>query len=159
MVLSHMQGEICRIRRARITDIPSIAAIEAKSFPDPWGGDIFTDAVSSFPTTFFIVTCDDTMAGFIVGGLEDTGEELYGHICNLAVEPLYRHLGIGRQLVKRIEHQFMLESAFGIQLEVRVSNVNAQSFYRKLGYHEAFGIARYYANGEDAIVMMKWFRY
>ena len=154
-----MPGEMCRIRRARITDVPAIASIESESFPDPWGGDIFADAIACFPTTFFVAACDGCLAGFIVGGLEDTGEMLYGHICNLAVVSPRRNQGIGRQLVKRIEHQFVLESASGIQLEVRVSNLKAQAFYRKIGYEEAFVVSRYYANGEDALLMMKWFRY
>jgi ribosomal-protein-alanine N-acetyltransferase len=154
-----MAGELCRIRRARITDVPTIATIEAESFPDPWGGDIFADAISCFPTTFFVATNDGRLTGFIVGGLEDTGELLYGHICNLAVVSSFRNKGVGRQLVKRIEHQFVLECAAGIQLEVRVSNQKAQSFYRALGYREAFTVAQYYANGEDALLMMKWFGY
>jgi len=42
---------------------------------------------------------------------------------------------------------------------VRLSNYAAQQFYRKIGYREVFHIDRYYANGEDAVVMMKWFRF
>jgi [ribosomal protein S18]-alanine N-acetyltransferase len=154
-----MSGEICRLRRAKITDVPAIAAIESESFPDPWGGDIFAEAITCFPTTFFVAVCDERIAGFIVGGLEDTGELLYGHICNIAVVSPSRNKGVGRQMVKRIEHQFVLEYASGIQLEVRISNVRAQSFYRKIGYTEAFTVSQYYANGEDALLMMKWFRY
>jgi ribosomal-protein-alanine N-acetyltransferase len=99
------------------------------------------------------------VAGFVVGGLEDTGENLYGHLCNLGVTPRYRRRGVGKLLVRRVEHQFALELATGVQLEVRVSNTAAQRFYRSLGYREVFGIEHYYANGEDALVMMKWFRF
>ncbi len=67
--------------------------------------------------------------------------------------------GIGRQLVLRLEHQFALESASGSQLEVRESNAPAQRFYRRLGYENVFQVGGYYANGEDALVMMKWFRF
>ncbi|MGB4196055.1 MAG: ribosomal-protein-alanine N-acetyltransferase, partial [Methanoculleus sp.] len=35
----------------------------------------------------------------------------------------------------------------------------AQEFYRRLGYREVFQVASYYSNGEDALVMMKWFRF
>jgi ribosomal-protein-alanine N-acetyltransferase len=62
-------------------------------------------------------------------------------------------------LLRRLEHQFALELATGIQLEVRVSNTRAQRFYRKQGYKEVFEISGYYADGEDALVMMKWFRF
>jgi ribosomal-protein-alanine N-acetyltransferase len=62
-------------------------------------------------------------------------------------------------LVRREEQQFAIELAAGVQLEVRVSNTAAQQFYRKVGYRDVFVIDRYYANGEDAVVMMKWFRF
>lgn len=99
------------------------------------------------------------VAGFVVAGLEDTGENIYGHLCNLGVSPKYRRRGIGKLLVSRVEHQCALELATGVQLEVRVSNTGAQRFYQKMGYHPVFGIDQYYANGEDALVMMKWFRF
>ena len=62
-------------------------------------------------------------------------------------------------LVSRAENQFALELATGVQLEVRVSNTPAQKFYTKKGYRPVFCIDQYYANGEDALVMMKWFRF
>ena len=43
--------------------------------------------------------------------------------------------------------------------EVRVGNTVAQRFYRRLGYRNVFEIEGYYSDGEDALVMMKWFRF
>jgi ribosomal-protein-alanine N-acetyltransferase len=71
----------------------------------------------------------------------------------------FRHRGIGTALVRRVEHQFVLEGATGVQLEVRAFNRDAQRFYRRLGYRDVFQIGNYYSNGEDAVVMMKWFRF
>jgi ribosomal-protein-alanine N-acetyltransferase len=62
-------------------------------------------------------------------------------------------------LVAREEHQCAIGMAVGVMLEVRVSNRPALNFYRRLGYREAFDIAAYYANGEDATVMLKEFRF
>ncbi|MFA5268443.1 MAG: ribosomal protein S18-alanine N-acetyltransferase [Methanoregula sp.] len=147
------------IRRAAPADIPIIVAIENESFADPWDQSVFLEALTYYPTTYFVAICDGAVAGFIVGGLEDTGENIYGHICNIGVSPHYRRRGVGRLLVRRVEHQFALELATGVQLEVRVSNTDAQRFYRHMGYSPVFGIDQYYANGEDAFVMMKWFRF
>ncbi len=147
------------VRRAVPTDIGAITMIEKESFPDPWEQNVFLEALTYYPTTYFVATCDGAVAGFIVGALEDTGENIYGHICNLAVSPRFRHRGIGRMLVSRAENQFALELATGVQLEVRVSNTPAQKFYTKKGYRPVFCIDQYYANGEDALVMMKWFRF
>jgi [ribosomal protein S18]-alanine N-acetyltransferase len=148
-----------QIRRAMPADIATIVLIENESFIDPWEPDVFLEAFTFFPSTYFVAVCDGAVAGFIIGGLEDTGENIYGHICNFGVSPQYRKRGIGRLLVKRIEHQFMLELATAVQLEVRVSNTNAQRFYHRLGYRDVFRIDDYYFNGEDALVMMKQFRF
>jgi len=152
-------GDEIIIRRTRKDDIPAITAIEAESFLDPWNASVFTETMSYFGDTFFVAAAAETVIGFIAGGLEDTGEELYGHICNLAVTRPYRMRGVGRMLVRREEHQFAISMATGVQLEVRLSNIAAQEFYRRLGYRQVFEIAAYYANGEDAAVMMKWFRF
>lgn len=148
-----------QIRRALPTDIGAIVAIEEESFIDPWEQGVFLEALTYYPTTYFVAVCEGETAGFLVGALEDTGENIYGHICNLAVSPRFRHRGIGRLLVTRTENQFRLELATAVQLEVRVSNAAAQKFYRHMGYQNVFGIESYYANGEDALVMMKWFRF
>ncbi len=161
MIRTHPSGPpaVPVIRRALPADIPAITEIEKESFGDPWDQDVFAEALGYFPTTYFVAVMNGIVAGFVVGALEDTGENLYGHICNLAVRTQYRHRGIGAMIVKRAEQQFALELATGVQLEVRVSNKTAQRFYRRLGYREAITIDSYYANGEDAIVMMKWFRF
>jgi len=146
------------IRRTRPGDIDRIARIEQVSFQDRWKAAVFAEALTYFPETFFVATYRGNVIGFILGGLEDTGEEIYGHICNLAVAPSCRQQGIARRLVEREEQQFAVALASGVQLEVRVSNRDAQQFYRRLGYRQVLRFAGYYANGEDALVMMKWFR-
>jgi len=148
-----------QVRRAMPSDIPAIFAIERQLFVDPWEQAVFLEALTYFPTTYFVATFEGAVAGFIVGALEDTGENVYGHLCNFGVDPAFQHCGIGRLLVQRAEHQFAFELASAVQLEVRLSNTPAQKFYRKLGYREVFRIAGYYSNSEDAVVMMKWFRF
>jgi ribosomal-protein-alanine N-acetyltransferase len=71
----------------------------------------------------------------------------------------YRNRGIGKLLVRRFEHQVALELGTGVQLEVRMGNTVAQRFYQRLGYRNVFEIEGYYSDGEDALVMMKWFRF
>ena len=148
-----------QIRRALPTDVGAIVDIEKASFIDPWEQGVFLEALTYYPTTYFVAVCDGIVAGFVVGALEDTGENIYGHLCNLAVDPRFRHRGIGQMLVTRAEHQFALELATGVQLEVRVGNATAQKFYQKMKYRPVFCIDQYYSNGEDALVMMKWYRF
>ncbi len=147
------------IRRAQPADIPQIVAVERIAFNDPWDERTLRESLAFYPETFFVAKDNGEIAGFVAGGVEDTGEEVYGHIMNLAVAPEYRRRGIGQQLIRRLEQEYAILGASGIQLEVRVGNIGAQEFYRRLGYREVFQIACYYANDEDALVMMKWFRF
>jgi len=148
-----------QVRRATLTDIAAIAEIEQESFKDPWDREVLTEALTYYPTTFLVAVADGEIAGFAIGAPEDTGEALYGHICNLAISSRFRRRGIGRLLVSRLEQQFAIDLSTAVQLEVRVSNTAARQFYKKLRYREMIIIDRYYANGEDAILMMKWFRF
>lgn len=147
------------IRRAQPADIPQIVAIERIAFIDPWDENTLRESLDYYPYTFFVARYNEDLAGFVAAGFEDTGEELYGHIMNLAVVPEYQRRGIGRHLIRRLEREFLLAGVSAIQLEVRVTNTGAQEFYRRLGYREIFQIACYYANGEDALIMMKRFRF
>ena len=147
------------IRRATPMDISAIVTIEKEAFKDPWNQEVLLEALGYYPTTFFVAVCDGVIAGFIFGAPEDTGEAIYGHICNLAVSGLFQRRGIARLLVNRLEQQFAIDMATAVQLEVRVSNTVAQKFYHRLRYRDMIIIDRYYANGEDAILMMKEFRF
>lgn len=146
------------LRKARIEDMASIEIIERESFPDPWNQETFLEALAFYPSTCFIAEDDGRIAGFIAAGIENTGVEQYGHIMNLAVSPEYRHRGIGSMLVRQIEQACMLEGATAVSLEVRETNTIARAFYHRLGYRQVLRIAEYYANGETAAVMMKWYR-
>jgi len=140
-------------------DINAVEAIEKSSFTDSWSKETLEEALEIFPDTNFIAESQNGIAGYIICGVEDTGDDIYGHICSLAVSPYHRGSGIGSALVQRAEYQVMLKGATAMQLEVRISNLTAQKFYRKRGYEPVFQYAGYYANTEDAIVMMRWFRY
>jgi len=142
-----------------LVDISGVQRIERCSFPDPWARETLEEAVATFSDTVFIAESSGSISGYIICGVEDTGEERYGHICSLAVAPELRKKGVGSALVRRAEQAAMIQKATAMQLEVRVSNTSAIQFYTKLGYEPVFQICGYYADTEDAIVMMRWFRF
>ncbi|MDD1667765.1 MAG: ribosomal protein S18-alanine N-acetyltransferase [Methanomicrobiales archaeon] len=150
-----MNPDTRQIRRARPADVPAIMAIERECFVEPWDEEVFVQTLQWTPFHFFVATVGGEIKGFVVGCLESTGAALYGHVSNLGITAAYRRKGLGKVLVARLERQFILERADGVLLEVRVSNTDAQEFYHRLGYDEAFLLAGYYSNGEDALVMMK----
>lgn len=150
-------GPVARVRRARLTDLPSIVEIERASFLEPWESETLRQTIEWFPTTCYVAVFDGRVVGFLFATPQSSDDGFYGHICNLAVAPAYRRRGIGTLLLKRAEQEFALNGAEGIQLEVRESNLAAREFYRKRGYREVMIFTGYYSNGESAIIMMKWF--
>jgi ribosomal-protein-alanine N-acetyltransferase len=50
-----------------------------------------------------------------------------------------------------------LEGAASVKLEVRESNDTARRLYRGFGFEHYGTVPRYYANGEDALVMVREF--
>ena len=145
------------IRNPHIHDIDVMVCIENVSFEDPWSAEVLRETVESFYETSFCAVAGGKVVAFVICGLEDTGDEIYGHICTIATDPQYRNLGIGRDLLKHAELSVIARGATAMQLEVRESNVLAQQFYVKLAYRPVCVFQSYYTNGEDAILMMKWF--
>lgn len=76
------------------------------------------------------------------------------HITVVAVDPNYRRMGIGEQLLIAMTDHSMARGAKWMTLEVRVSNVPAQKLYEKYGF-KVLGRrkAYYHDNQEDALVM------
>jgi ribosomal-protein-alanine N-acetyltransferase len=147
------------VRRARAADVSRILSIERASFIEPWDEETISQSIELFPTSCFVAEYRGEIVGFLIGSPQPVEEGFYGHVANLAVAEHCRMRGIGHRLLSRAEHQFLLEGALGIQLEVRESNIGGREFYRKEGYEEVFIFPWYYSDNENAIVMMKWFRY
>ncbi len=83
----------------------------------------------------------------------------HAHLNLLAVDPTYRHAGIGRRLVEWQEETARTGGMFFVNLEVRAGNTGARAFYRELGYQEMKYIPGYYSGREAAIRMthdLRW---
>jgi ribosomal-protein-alanine N-acetyltransferase len=150
-------GDVFLIRRADPGDIPEIVSLEEEAFTDPWGEQGVREAMSQYLSSFFVAVAGGRIIGFCGGGIEDTGEAVYGHLCTLVVAEEFKSRGVGSELIRWIEDDFLQRGATAIELEVRISNRDAIGFYRKLGYQEVFTYDSYYKDGEDGVVMMKWF--
>jgi len=76
------------------------------------------------------------------------------HISTIAVAPAYRRQGLGELLLLRMVDEAQKKSAAMVTLEVRVSNIVAQTLYEKYGFETQGKRVRYYSdNGEDAYIM------
>ncbi|MEE3329209.1 MAG: ribosomal protein S18-alanine N-acetyltransferase [Myxococcota bacterium] len=74
-------------------------------------------------------------------------------ILDVAVAEDFRRRGLGRSLLSSLLARAREESATRVLLEVRASNQAAQSLYSKHGFVVEGRRARYYPDGEDALLM------
>ncbi len=67
--------------------------------------------------------------------------------------PAARRQGVGRALLQRLFRETRTCGARAIHLEVRKSNQAALALYRRAGFEEVGCRTRYYADGEDALLL------
>jgi len=140
------------IKRATEDKINEIYEIEKESFKFPWSKDIFLYEMKNSKVLFYIAEIKKRIAGYIIA--QEMGDEL--HILNLAVKKEERKKGVATSLIKKLEEEAINKNFRVFYLEVRVSNIPAIKFYKKMGFKIAYTRKGYYQDGEDAYVMVKF---
>jgi [ribosomal protein S18]-alanine N-acetyltransferase len=139
------------IRRLAYSDLPSVIAIERRSFPAPWSLAMFVLELSKTSGICLAATGeDDDLLGYLVCSRYDQ----VWHLMNVAVAPERRRAGIATGLIRRLFEETGSGAELPITLEVRVGNREAIAMYEGLGFRSAGVRPRYYQdNGEDALIM------
>jgi len=136
------------IRRFEPMDFGEVLEIEKSSFNEsnPF---LFMRIYENFPEGFLVAEMNGRVVGYLIFIETCTG----GRILSFAVHPSFRNRGIGSLL---LAEALELMKRFGFKtavLEVRKSNLKAQSLYRKFRFEPVGEIPKYYKDGEDAILM------
>jgi len=142
------------IRPMRRGDVEQVARLEREIFSDPWSGAVFAREARGEPGTWcrVAVSADGRVEGYLVAWL--VADEV--HLANVAVRPECRRHGLAQRFLDELEAEGRKRDARLVLLEVRRSNEEAQSLYRKNGFYIVSVRRRYYRdNHEDALVMIK----
>lgn len=162
------------VRRANQSDLLSVSRIERAVFSQPWTFSVFERFLGE---EGFLVAVrpepaepeqsrtnrknpdrvgDDgaEVLGYVVADVTPNFGRDIGHVKDLAVRPDEQGAGVGRRLLGRALVSLLLQEATVAKLEVRPSNQAAVSLYRSEGFEPAQRVPRYYADGEDALVML-----
>ena len=136
------------IRRLAYSDLPSVLAIERRSFPTPWALAMFVLELSKPSGICLAATGSRGLVGYLVcSRYADVW-----HLMNVAVMPDHRRAGIATTLIQRLFEEAGEDARY--TLEVRTSNAEAIAMYRRFGFRSAGRRRRYYHdNGEDALIM------
>jgi [ribosomal protein S18]-alanine N-acetyltransferase len=154
-----LQGEIM-LRKFAMNDLASVTHINEACLPENYSDIFFVDLARRYPETFVVAEEDGKIVGYIMCRIEMGlstfglgGVTKKGHVVSVAVLPESRRKGMGKALVLKALDGMRGYGAKQCYLEVRVTNEEAISLYKKLGFEVARTIHGYYADGEDAFVM------
>jgi len=154
-----LQGEIM-LRKFAVNDLASVTQINTACLPENYTDIFFVDLYRRYPETFVVAEEDGKIVGYIMCRIEMglsnfglSGVAKKGHVVSVAVLPEQRRKGVGKALVLRALDGMRGYGAKQCYLEVRVTNQEAISLYKKLDFDVARTIHGYYADGEDAFVM------
>jgi ribosomal-protein-alanine N-acetyltransferase len=141
-------GPLLEIRRLTYSDLPSVLAIERRSFPTPWSLAMFVLELSKPSGICLAAVSPDGLVGYLVcSRYADVW-----HLMNVAVAPEQRRRGTATILLRRLFEEAGTDARY--TLEVRTSNAEAIAMYRRFGFRPAGHRRRYYHdNGEDALIM------
>lgn len=150
------------IRRFRPSDLERVMYINKRCLPENYTSLFFLDLHERFPATFMVAEEDGEVVGYIMCRIE-TGLSSFslikivkkGHVVSIAVLPQHQRKGIGYKLLQEalqnMAREYEVKECY---LEVRISNTPAISLYKKLGFEIKRVIKGYYADGEDACLMV-----
>lgn len=153
MTITRPEPDGVTIRRAERADLLAVVRIESASFPQPWPANAFESFLGE-PGFLVAVDSADRVVGYAVADVSPTHGGRLGHLKDIAVHPDCRGNGVATALLEHVFGFVRRSGANSLKLEVRESNEPARTLYRSEGFEPLRRIDGYYADGEDALVML-----
>jgi [ribosomal protein S18]-alanine N-acetyltransferase len=137
---------------SRLSDLDGIQEVDRLSFSSPWTRAMYEEELRQAGMAFIIVLRTDSAPVVGYCSYRLVADEL--QVNNVAVMPDCRGRGYGRALVSAALEHGRAAGARTALLEVRRSNLPAQSLYLSLGFAQVGERSRYYTHpDEDALVL------
>ena len=137
-------------RKMSAADLKAVQAIEQESFHDSWAVESWLAELNSSLANYIVLEQDGIIKGF-AGFWLIAGE---AQVTRVAVAKDERGKGLGKILTEALISAAWQEEAEAVTLEVRNSNIAAQTVYAQTGFTISGVRPHYYVdNKEDAIIM------
>ncbi len=111
-------------------DMPEVLEIEALSFAAPWTEEEFLFCLRQRNSIGMVAEQGERVVGFMIYELHKGRL----HVVNFAVHPCHRRLGVGRAMALKMIGKLSSIHRPRITADVRESNLDAQLFFRRLGF-------------------------
>lgn len=145
-------GEICCLEPS-LQDIAALVDLDRRSLGGLWSGATYGQEIASPNSCLRMLTSSALPSPCVIGLgcywaiLEEA------HLTLLAIEPTYQRRGLGQWLLSQLLMEARQQGLQRATLEVRCSNQGAILLYQGFGFQALGRRRRYYADGEDALVL------
>lgn len=133
------------IRKAQLDDLPVVAELAGRLWPDHVGGELHTelaDIIARPDAAFFLVYIDKVAVGFAQCQLrsdyvEGTETSPVGYLEGIYVADGYRKQGIARELLSACENWARTKGCIEFASDCELGNVQSLQFHLNVGFEEA----------------------
>ena len=130
--------------------VDQVVDLQSQCFPDGWSKQSLLDGINGANLLGITAFEGAELVGFITYSVNVD----FAEIDDILVKPSFRRRGIASLLLGELLAQIKGQTK-KVFLEVRSSNLYAQSLYKKWGFATLSVRKKYYSDGEDALVMHK----
>lgn len=131
-------------------DMPAVLDIESNSFEFAWTEEDFIRCLRQRNCIGMVAESDDKIVGFMIYELHKNRL----HILNFAVHPEFRRRGMGQAMLGKLLGKLSQERRNRIMLEIRETNLDAQLFFKNIGFRAISVLRDFYDDAaEDAYLM------
>ena len=150
MATAESEQSCVHIRWMIRRDMPSVLAIEEASFEFPWYEEEFIRCLRQRNCIGMVAERDDQVVGFMIYELHKNRL----HLLNFAVDTNYRQTSVGRSMIEKLTGKLSPDRRSRIMLEVRETNLDAQLFFKAVGFRAVSVLRDFYEDTtEDAYLM------
>lgn len=136
-------------------DMSEVLEIEQQSFEFPWSEEDFIRCLRQRNCIGMVAEYEERVVGFMIYELHKSRL----HILNFAVASDCRRHGIGQQMTEKLIGKLSAQRRSRIMLEVRETNLDAQLFFRNVGFRAISVLRDFYDDTtEDAYLMQYRYR-
>jgi len=134
-------------------DMPEVLAIENQTFDFPWSEDDFARYLAQRNVIGMVVEgVGESLLGYMVYELHKTRL----HLLSIAVAKYNRRVGVGRSMIDKLMGKLIPSRRERITTEVSESNLDAQLFFKAMGFKCVNIVPEFYQDtGEAAYVFSR----
>lgn len=146
-------GAASTLAPMRLDEVDEMMAVERSVYSYPWTRGNVVDSLVAGHLAEVLRSVEGELLGYFIA--MPGADEM--HLLNLAVAPAHQRRGHARHMLDALVHHARERGVRTLWLEVRDSNVRAQSLYRRYGFVAVGRRRGYYpaaaGRREDAVLM------